>query len=138
MLSDGDTKTFDHLTELNIYGDEHGITKEECVNHVAKRMGTALRKVRTTASKTKGITLGGRGHGRLTDPIIGELTTYYGKAIRNNIGDAEAMETAVEATLLHVQSIIYVPMESIHGAFISAEFRLVKHQNTPRKRWKLW
>lgn len=37
MLSDGDAKTFNHLSGLNIYGDEYPLTKEECINHVEKR-----------------------------------------------------------------------------------------------------
>ena len=113
MLSDGDTKTYDHLTSLDIYGGEHEITKEECVNHVAKRMGTALRKVRTNASKTKGLTLGGRGHGKLTDPIIAKLTKYYGRAIRENVGDADAMAQAVQATLFHVSSTDETPKHQL-------------------------
>lgn len=37
MLSDGDSKTFNHLSSLQIYGTEFEIQKEECVNHVSKR-----------------------------------------------------------------------------------------------------
>ena len=69
MLSVGDTKTFDHLCNLNIYGDDYPLSKEECINHVQKRMGTALRSKRLDYSKRK-ITLGGRGYGRLTDGAI--------------------------------------------------------------------
>ena len=35
MLSDGDSKTFNHPTSLKICGDE--IIKEECINHIGKR-----------------------------------------------------------------------------------------------------
>ncbi|KYN05934.1 hypothetical protein ALC62_03128, partial [Cyphomyrmex costatus] len=37
MLSDGDSKTFSHLQNLNIYGQKYEIKKEECINHVGKR-----------------------------------------------------------------------------------------------------
>ena len=37
MLSDGDAKSFIHLTNLNVYGETIEINKEECVNHVGKR-----------------------------------------------------------------------------------------------------
>lgn len=37
MLSDGDSKTFNHLNSLNIYGSDHPLSKEECINHVSKR-----------------------------------------------------------------------------------------------------
>uniref|UniRef100_A0A2C9JZT0 Mutator-like transposase domain-containing protein n=1 Tax=Biomphalaria glabrata TaxID=6526 RepID=A0A2C9JZT0_BIOGL len=42
MLSDGDSKAFNKVCEIKPHG-EVPITKEECVNHVGKRMGTALR-----------------------------------------------------------------------------------------------
>ena len=45
MVLDGDSRTFKRLTEMKIYGDDMKITKEECINHVNKRMGTALRKL---------------------------------------------------------------------------------------------
>ena len=51
MMSDGDSRTFKHLTEKKVYGDDVVIVKEECINHVAKRMGTALRKLATQTEK---------------------------------------------------------------------------------------
>ncbi|GFX94642.1 uncharacterized protein TNCV_3088711 [Trichonephila clavipes] len=43
ILSDGDSKTFQHLMSLNIYGKGKPIKKEECINHISKRLGTGLR-----------------------------------------------------------------------------------------------
>ena len=43
VISDGDAKTYQHLSSLNVYG-EIKITKEECINHVAKRLGRAFAK----------------------------------------------------------------------------------------------
>ena len=43
ILSDGDAKTFHHLLNLNIYGDDFKICKEECINLVAKCEGVGLR-----------------------------------------------------------------------------------------------
>ena len=103
MLSDGDSKTFNNLVSMNIYGDDCELRKEECVNQVAKRIGSALCKAKTDASK-RGKTLGGHGQGTLTDPVIDKLTRYYGKAIHDNEGDAEGMAKAVMATLHHVSS----------------------------------
>ncbi|GBM93298.1 hypothetical protein AVEN_99987-1 [Araneus ventricosus] len=40
VLSDGDSKTCQHLLELDVYGDSMKIPKEECLNHVTKRIGT--------------------------------------------------------------------------------------------------
>ena len=96
LLSDGDAKTHSHLCSLGVYGDT-SITKEECTNHVAKRLGTALRKF-ATQSKKGGVTLGGRGHGMLTQATITKLTAYYGKAIRAHPHDLDGMIDAVFAT----------------------------------------
>ena len=51
LLSDGDAKTLKHLTDLNVYGDDVVLEKEECINHVAKRLGTALRKLTSSGKK---------------------------------------------------------------------------------------
>ncbi|GFT14748.1 uncharacterized protein TNCV_99441 [Trichonephila clavipes] len=54
ILSDGDSKTFQHLMSLNIYGKGKPIKKEECINHISKRLGTGLRsKVKEWRSKGK-------------------------------------------------------------------------------------
>ena len=37
MVSDGDSKAFNHVSELQIYGKDVKIKKVECVNHVKKR-----------------------------------------------------------------------------------------------------
>ena len=39
VLSDGDARTFNHLSSLQVYGEVE-LQKEECINHVAKRLGT--------------------------------------------------------------------------------------------------
>ena len=65
---------------MKIYGDDMKITKEECINHVNKRMGTALRKLATQTKKT-GVTLGGHGNGKLTQGTIKQLTVNYNNAI---------------------------------------------------------
>ena len=43
MLGDGDGKAHGKVNGLHPYGPEASIKKIECVNHVTKRMGTALR-----------------------------------------------------------------------------------------------
>ncbi|GFW74250.1 uncharacterized protein TNCV_2524541 [Trichonephila clavipes] len=81
-IGDGDTKTFNALSENKPYGDDHLIQKIECVGHVQKRMGTRLRKLKLVYSKKKlsdGKTIGGKG--RLTDSLIDKLAHYYGNAI---------------------------------------------------------
>ena len=100
LLSDGDARTHNHLETLNVYGDDHHISKEECVNHVAKRMGSALRKVAGEGRK-EGVVTGGRGPGRLTAYAITKLTTYYGNAVRTHPHDLPGMKNAVMATFKH-------------------------------------
>ena len=48
MLCDGDSKSFDAICNSKVYGDVQ-VTKEDCVNHISKRMGTALRKMSAEA-----------------------------------------------------------------------------------------
>ena len=98
IVSDGDASTFSVLTKESPYGESHKIEKLDCVNHADKRMGTALRKI---AKQDK---LGGRGRGRLTNAKAAKLQTYYGRAIRNNLGNPAAMRSAAWATLFHSMS----------------------------------
>ena len=102
IVADGDAKTYKHLCDRRIYGDVV-LKKEECINHVAKRLGTAMRKLASSGKKA-GVTLGGRGHGKLTQATIVKLTAYYGKAIRAHPNDLEAMRDAVWATFDHAVS----------------------------------
>ena len=75
MISDGDSKSYNAIKSL-----KYAVTKEECLNHVSKRMGTALRKV--WKMKVDGIVFGGNGKGRLTKKKIEKLCTYYANAVR--------------------------------------------------------
>jgi hypothetical protein len=102
LISDGDSKT---VSSLQPYGQEHPIQKLDCVGHVQKRLGTALRNLKVTYRGRKlddGKTI--RGAGRLTDGLIKSLQNYYGEAIRQNRGDLQAMVRAVQASLLHTNS----------------------------------
>ncbi|GBL99416.1 hypothetical protein AVEN_206816-1 [Araneus ventricosus] len=58
VLSHGDSKSYHHLSELKVYGANVKISKEECVNHVSKRLGTALRNS-VKEWRARGVTLGG-------------------------------------------------------------------------------
>ena len=103
ILSDGDAKTFKRLTEMEVYGPDVKIEKEECVNHVAKRMKTTLLKL-ATEGKKRGVVLGGQGHGKLTGATIKTLANYYDNAIRSNRGNLEGMREAVFASFFHAIS----------------------------------
>ena len=104
LISDGDSKTHALLLEEQPYGSTL-VEKCDCVGHVQKRMGTALRNLKTKYRGQKladGKTIGGVG--RLTDARMNSLQNYYGDAIRRNKGDLEGMIKAVQATLLHCNS----------------------------------
>ncbi|KAH7958418.1 hypothetical protein HPB49_001406 [Dermacentor silvarum] len=101
ILSDGDSRAFHALQEADVYGFIK-IQKEDCVNHVQKRMGTALRNLIARHKGGSSETLGGRG--RLTGDLITKLSSYYGWALKSHKGDVEAMQRAVMATYHHVTS----------------------------------
>ncbi|GFX71830.1 uncharacterized protein TNCV_2010671 [Trichonephila clavipes] len=69
VLSDGDCKTFNYLCEKKVYGPDIVIKKEECINHVSKRLGTALRST-VKDCRAQGISLGGKAHGSLKEATI--------------------------------------------------------------------
>ena len=107
LVSDGDSKMHSLLLQQQPYGPDpdHQVIKLDCVGHVQKRLGTALRKLKVTHRGQKlsdGKTIGGAG--RLTDALINSLQNYYGDAIRRNKGNLDQMIKAVQATLLHCNS----------------------------------
>ncbi|GFY06797.1 uncharacterized protein TNCV_482021 [Trichonephila clavipes] len=99
---DGDSKAFMSVKDtcgLN------SVTKFECIDHVQKRVGSRLRKLKT---KTKGLS----GKGKLTDNFIDRLQNYYGIAVRSNVGNLTALQQNVIAALYHCASSDKKPM---HG-----------------------
>lgn len=108
VVCDGDCRTFNALTAAGAYGFIR-ICKKDCINHVAKRMGTTLRGV-LDKTKAQGESLGGRG--RLTQDRIKKIQSYYGYALRSNRNDVPGMKRAVEATLLHMTSTDSAPNHS--------------------------
>lgn len=105
MIADGDSKSYKRVCDEKVYGDDCAIEKKECVGHVQKRMGTALRNLKKDWGKKKltdGKTIGGKG--RLTDKKIDLIQTYYGLAIRRNKGDLKGMTDSVHAILDHMGS----------------------------------
>ena len=91
-IGDGDSKTFNAVVDAAPY--DVPVTKKECVGHVQKRMGTALRKVKQTRQG-----LGGKG--KLTAKLIDELSSYYGNAIRGASHSSETMKNAFLTTYFH-------------------------------------
>ena len=75
------------------------LVKEECINHVSKRLGTALRKL-----KKPGVSLGGHGHGKLTDNVINRLQMFYNNAIHAHQNELQEMQDAIFASFEHASS----------------------------------
>ena len=101
IVSNVDAKAFKHLCD-DVYGNVV-LKKEEYINHVAKHLGTALNKLRGS-SKTAGVVMGVRGHGKLTLAAIERLEGFYRKAVRGHPNNLDAMRDAVWATFCHATS----------------------------------
>ena len=72
MISDGDSKAFTAVNGLN-----YPVEKEECVNHVSKRLRSALLKLVKDRRKVGGRSAGGK----LTEKAIKKLALYSGNAV---------------------------------------------------------
>ena len=101
VLSDGDTKTVNNLNDNEIYDVE--IRKEECINHISKRMFARLENF-ATRQKAQGKVVGGRGKGKLTKARMKRWSSYYRKAISDNVGDVDGMNKNIWAILYHSSS----------------------------------
>lgn len=116
MLSDGDSNSFKTVEDAKPYGETKPVLKEECINHVAKRLTARLKKLvaNTTVDDGNGkqVPLGGV-NGFLTDNYIIQLQNYYRGAIKNNPGDVVGMRRAILATLYHTtgKSHDYCPVD---------------------------
>lgn len=111
VLSDGDAKTFSHLQQSKVYGDNVDLVKEECINHIHKRMGTALRNL-VSDEKKRSSTIGGRKHGNLTAQKIEKIARYYRNAILQHSGNVPGMKNAIYAILDHCRSTDRQPKHS--------------------------
>ena len=101
MLCDGDSKSFDAIVEKKVYGDNVEIVKEDCVNHVSKRMGTALRNL-VAGSKAQGQSISGKG--KLTAAKMLKIQNYYGRAIKDYAHDVDLLKKRIFAILFHMSS----------------------------------
>ncbi|XP_050027338.3 uncharacterized protein [Dermacentor andersoni] len=90
FLSDGDSKAYAAVVEANVYSGVL-IEKEDCTNHVAKRLGTALRKLKEPLPRGE----------KLKEPAILKLQTYYQVAITSNRGSVKGMYRAIWASYFH-------------------------------------
>ncbi len=90
-----------HLMPSNVYGDAKPIEKEECINPLSKRMGTALRNM-VAVSKAQKNSISGKG--KLTNTKMKRLQNYYGKAVKDHSHDTKLCRRRIMAILFHLSS----------------------------------
>ncbi|GBM30939.1 hypothetical protein AVEN_71729-1 [Araneus ventricosus] len=100
-----------HQHLLDVYGDNMKISKEECLNYVAKRLGTGLRN-KVKECRSKGVIIGGRKDGSLKESPILKLTNFYRKALKDNVPDVQKMKTAIFSSLFHTSSTDKAPKQN--------------------------
>ncbi len=105
-VCDGDSKAFDAADFQSVYGAEKPITKEDCINHVLKRMGTALMNI---ISETKAQKESIVAKGKLTQVKVKKIQNYYGKAIKDHSDDIPLLKKRIMAILLHLSSTDNLP-----------------------------
>ena len=89
------------MTALDVYSPDVVIKKEDCINHVSKRMGAALRNI-VTVSKAQKDPISGKG--KLTVDKIAKMQNYYGRAIKDHSSDIDTLKKQIMAILLHMSS----------------------------------
>ena len=138
LVGDGDAAVIESVNAIDPY---HGVTvvKEECINHVAKRMFKGLERVVrdgnaevklnkavcaaattqkddvSTSHAKKLLTKSMGDKGRMTKEKMKKWSSYYRKAIVENAPDVEAARNAVWAIFFHSLS----TLEDPHHSFCS-------------------
>ena len=105
VICDGDSKTATLLNSEQPYGEGIEIVKHEWVEHVQKRLTTAINNLKQTKKKDdNGNKIKWGGKGRLTKNSIQTMQIYYGGAIHYHVGDLNEMMKAVWAIFRHCTS----------------------------------
>ena len=96
-----DISSYKEVVDSKPYVDYSIISaKLECVEHVQKRLGT---KLRTKVKEYKGTATSLSGADKPTEKTINLKQNYYGKAIRSNSNEPNAMKKAVGAILWQIR-----------------------------------
>ena len=101
VLSDGDSKSYDAVVAEQSFGDKTHSSKEECINHVSKCMGSTLSKLKDDL-KACGQSISGKE--KLKDALVKKSQNYYGRAIREHSDDTLQMKKRKFAILCHLSS----------------------------------
>ena len=104
MLSDGDSKAYNAVSsEMVKLNPDYVVEKEDCINHVSKRLYTGLVDLKNAHKGKDKI----HGKGRLTDDMMRKLQSYYGNALHKHAktgGSLENLQKTILATLYHYMS----------------------------------
>ena len=105
LLGDGDAAVLSALNVLQPYGADVAIVKQECINHISKRMYRGL------AAALKAPAVGGSlgGKCKLTQVRMKKMSTYYRNAIVKHAPDVAAIRKAIWAIYYHSVSTIDEP-----------------------------
>ena len=125
-VSDGDSKGFSAVSSNKPYGDI-AIEKLDCVNHVGKRMGTALRKL---VKSDKNVSGGAKG---LSERRIKKMTDYYRNAIMKNTTiskDVTVRQVAVAQMQKDIRAVLH------HS--VQHEDPEEQHKFCPDDSWCVW
>ena len=100
VICNGDSSAYASVCAAAPYGEQQ-ITRHECVGHAQKRVGKLLRDLRKdTRLKDKDGKCPVFIH-CLSDENICKLQSYYGNAVRSNVGNLESMKRACWAVFYH-------------------------------------
>ena len=113
FVGDGDSSCFANVKEA--MADIYKAEKEECVGHIHKRIGTALRKlVRDNKGRNLTDGKGVDGKGRHTKVQIDKMQNYYGMAIRKNSDNLKGMQNDIWAIYHHMIKANSSPLSEQH------------------------
>lgn len=108
MIDDVDVSTYKSILELNNnegpYGLQHKVVKEECKNHLHKRMGNRLFALKRSMREKE--VAGGKVQFRstleMTDNTIKALQRYYLVAVNRHIGGCwKSLKLDIMSTFFH-------------------------------------
>ena len=120
---DGDSKSFKAVEKA--YGDNHSVDKYECIGHYQKRLGHRFRKLRKEKN------LGGKNW--LVNKTIDTLQNYFGIALHDNVGNLDAMTTAIMAScIMQVITMLTVRRLLILGDNTRAIKLMVRNITSPK------
>ena len=94
FVGDGDSKSYSNVCKAQPYGPAVFIPKEDCIGHVTKRMGTALRKLLTTYK------------GKLPFHIIYMYTIHLSLAFLR-WGDRADVGTLLHTVIVHFDVLVF-------------------------------